>query len=150
MQQTWLFRSALLLRSNYSLHFSSKKNNPATKKPKWKLHVLTALGGLLLSYPVLLCHLPGEWKKIPTMISILFTILLFTVVSEIHSHFKQHLATGISREADYKINWNKMEQLSPCDLLKPLPIHIYLFLYLTRADQQSWHVERKGPVQTRV
>jgi len=65
-----------------------------------KLHVLrTVWGGLLLSCLEWLYDSSGEWMKIPTMISILFTILFFTVVSEFCSHFKR-LATGISREVE--------------------------------------------------
>lgn len=64
------------------------------------MHVLTALRWLLLTYLVWLYHLSGEEMKIPPMTSMLFTILLFTMVSEFCSHFKKCLATGISREVE--------------------------------------------------
>lgn len=62
-------------------------------KPKRKLRVPTTLGGLLLSHLVWHYQLSGEWIKIPIVISMLFTILFFTVVSEFCSLFKQCLAT---------------------------------------------------------
>lgn len=123
-------------------------------QPKRKLHVLTTLGGgLLLSYLVGLHHLSGEWMKIPTIISILFTILYFTVVLEFCSRFKQHLATGVSREVEeirklVETKWTNCHSMI-CYQKNPT-MYIFHFLYLTTEDQKSCHAERKAPVKTRV